>query len=503
MTTVVRGPAWSEAGLTVASGRYPLRVERHLGRLVDGLLPGVITTTTHARTFALHALVWAESTDRGLDQSETMDLLRRSEVVLGGITLAHEGEHFSVVPQPHGGDRLRRGVNEVGQLEVATLADPDNVAQQYSTNRNGFGGVYLGSERLLGLAEGSNPPRVGQRTDVGLLREALGGILELAAEDVLDQSTLQAAAPALCACAAPISADGPWLQRVFVHPQPLDEFEQADRPRRQTAQLLGQVLGLPEDIAATPQDRFRRALGFGDFIVTDQVASQLAIAQAWQGAILRNYSVGAWRRLWSWLVDQLGEPSPLHEIADVLADALDDISVGQLIDALPTRTGPGGVLLPAEEDLRMSQWEPDPTTEIRLLVLGALRLDDLNGRTLAAFAGREDEDDLGPRWFRSQLDSRRDDRLRDFGRWLTGVMVDRAQRVALSKMETNRSTGRFWIPSRIRERAGLISRLSREGWGEVGLRIDTFSSVLSGSGVIARDDDGVWHVTDAGAALLV
>jgi hypothetical protein len=430
-----------------------------------------------------------------------MDLLRRAEVVLGGITLEHEDEHFSVIPQPHGGDRLRRGLNEAGRLEVAKLADPDNKAQQYTPNRSGFGGVYIGSELRLGLAQGVRPPREGQRTDIAVLREALGEILELARQDVLDRGALKAA-PQLCACAAPVSPDGPWLQRVFVHPAPLEEFEQADRARRQTAQLLGQVLRLPDEAAMAPQDRFRRTLGFGEFIVADPVACQLPIAEAWRGAILRNYSVGAWRRLWSWLVDQLGEPAPLHELAGLLADALDKVSVAQLIDSLPARTGAGGVLLPAEEELRIGQWEPDPMTEIRLLTLGALRLEDLEGRTLAAFAGREDEDDLGPHWFRSQLDARREDRLRDFGRWLAEMMVDRAQRVALSKMEYNRSTGRFWIPSRVRERAGLLSRLSREGWGEVGLRIDTFSSVLSGSGVIARTEDGDWHVTDAGAALL-
>src|SRR5438132_13383866 len=111
MATVDRGPAWSETGLTVASGRYPLRVERHLGRLVDGLLPGVISTTTHARSFALHTLVWAEAADRGLDQAEAIDLLRRCEVVLAGVTLQHES-HFAWIPAPHGGDPIRKSVEE-------------------------------------------------------------------------------------------------------------------------------------------------------------------------------------------------------------------------------------------------------------------------------------------------------------------------------------------------------------------------------------------------------
>ena len=492
MATVVRGPAWSRQGLDVARGRYPLRVERHLGRLVDGLLPGVITTTGHARSFALHALVWAEAAERGLDQASALELLRRCEVVLAGVTLQHES-HLSWISGPHGGDAVRKGIEQSGELEVATLA------VSYTPNRSGFGGVYLGSELRLGLAKNGTPPKSGPRTDLIVLRKALGGIIELAAVDTIARSTL-AAAPHLCACAAPAHDDGPWLRQLFVKPEPLEEFEEADRARRETAQLLARVL--IDGTSAPPQDAFRQALAFGDFIASDSVASALPIAQAWRGAILRNYSVGAWRRIWSWLVDLLGEPATLTALADELASSLPNISVAEMVSELPTRIQ-GVELLPAEETLRASHPSPHPFTELQLLALGALRLDDLEGRALAAFAGREDDDDLGPLWFRAQLDARQGDPLQDFGRWLVELMVLRAQRVALTKMDFNRATGRFWIPSRIRERAGLISRLSREGWADVGLRIDTFSSVLAGCGVIARADDGIWHVTEEGEALLV
>jgi hypothetical protein len=498
MTTVVRGPGWTEPGLTVASGRYPLRVERHIGRLVDGLLPGVITTTGHARYFGLHTLIWAEAAERDLDADQTFELLRRSEVVLGGISLQHE-KHVSVVPQPHGGDRLRRNLNETGHLEVAVLADSENTAKQYTPNRSGFGGVYLGSELRLGLAEGVRPPRTGPRTDLAVLRDALGGILDLAQLDVVEIEAL-AAVPELCACAAPISPDGPWLRGVFVHPDEVEGFEQADRARRETSRLLGRVLAVPSD--QTPQDAFRHTLGFGSFVTDDAVAASLPIALAWRGAILRNYSVGAWRRIWSWLVDQLGEPVPAHVLATALADELPDTTVSSMLAGLPPRRDLSGSLAPAEEELRTAHPTPDPLTEIQLLSLGALRLEDLEGRALAAFAGRDDEDDLGPRWFRAELDARKGERLRDFGYWLAEMMLARAQRVALSKMDYDRRRGRFWIPSRIRERGGLLSRLSLEGWGEVGLRIDTYSSVLSGCGVIARDEHDRWHLTAAGSELL-
>ena len=92
---------------------------------------------------------------------------------------------------------------------------------------------------------------------------------------------------------------------------------------------------------------------------------------------------------------------------------------------------------------------PDPETELKLLALGALRLDDLEGRALAAFAGDPLESDLGPRWFRERLDRSRSQPLRQFGEELAEELVRRAWRVAFSKMEL-RADGTLWFPSRIR-----------------------------------------------------
>lgn len=466
-------------------------MERHLGRLVDGLLPGVITTTTHARAYALHTLVWAEAARRGLDDAQANEYLRRCEVVIGGITLQHE-QHGAWIPGPHGGEPIRKGIEQAGRLEVSELAG------LYTPNVMGFGGVYVGSEQRLGLLEPGRPPVPGPRANEEVLREALGEILELADEDVLPLDTLHAL-PHLCACGAPTHVDGPWLRQLFVNPEPADGLEEADRPRRDTARLLGRVLAGGIDVAA--QDAFRLKVAFGDFLTSDPVAASLPIADAWRGAILRNYSVGAWRRLWSWVVELLGEPATVATLAEQLAEALPDITVAEMIAGLPTHLE-GGVLLQAEESLRSAEPRPDPFTEIQLLTLGAMRLDDLAGRAVVAFAGRDDDDDLGPRWFRAQLDARDGDHLRDFGRWIAEMMVLRAQRIALSKM-VFRPNGTFWIPSRVRERAGLISRLSREGWADVGLRIDTFSSVLAGCGVIEHTAEGSWQLTAEGEQLLV
>jgi hypothetical protein len=89
LPAVVQGPAWSHPGLEVVSARYPLRVETHVLRLVARLLPGVITTTPHARAYALHGLVWSEAKRRGLDFDAAFELLRRCEVVVAGVALCH------------------------------------------------------------------------------------------------------------------------------------------------------------------------------------------------------------------------------------------------------------------------------------------------------------------------------------------------------------------------------------------------------------------------------
>jgi hypothetical protein len=304
MGTTIRGPAWSRKGLDVVGGRYPLRVERHLGRLVDGLLPGVITTTTHARAYALHTLVWADAEDRGMDQAAAVEQMRRCEVVQAAITLQHE-QHISWIPAPHGGDAIGNAIARDGVLNVAT------VAETYTPNAWGFGGVYLGSEARLGLVENRRPPIAGPRANLPLLREALGGLLELATKNTLSLPEL-AGASALCACAAPAAPDGPWLRSIFLKPDHSDTLEEADRARRETAQLLGRALS--GGIDGTPQGAFQHALAFGAFVETDAVASNLPIALAWRGAILRNYSVGAWRRIWSWLVGLLGEPATVASL---------------------------------------------------------------------------------------------------------------------------------------------------------------------------------------------
>src|SRR4051812_43008924 len=99
---------------------------------------------------------------------------------------------------------------------------------------------------------------------------------------------------------------------------------------------------------------------------------------------------------------------------------------------------------------------PPPGTRVpplMLLALGARRLEQLEGTALTAFGGSPRGDDLGPRWIARRLGEHPEDSVRDLARDLTELLVRRAQRVALSKMEPRGD--RFWLPSRVREREGL------------------------------------------------
>lgn len=246
-------------------------------------------------------------------------------------------------------------------------------------------------------------------------------------------------------------------------------------------------------------DAFVRGVAFGAFVDEDPIASGLPISQAWRGTILRNYSVGAWRRLWSWLVGRLDEPMTAEDLAAEAASVLPDQSVSAFLGDLPD-TVAGGELLPAEYEIRSAQTTPDPVAELSILALGANRSQELQGPVAHAFLGQDEP--LASLWMRAQLDAAMASgrSLSDFTSELVLRLIERAHRVALDKMR-QLGDGRLWMPTRLREREGILYRTSTEGWTDVALRIDTYGRVLFECGVLARDGQ-VWSVTEEGRGLL-
>lgn len=473
-------------------GRYPLRVEAHVGRLVGALLPGVITTTFQARQYSVHALGWAEAERRGLDLDDARKLVRRLEVAIAGVWAEHDCP--ILLPGAHGGDVIGDALAHDGVLQVARLQEPG----QYAEPKAGFASTYYGSEVVLGALRAGAPPKPGERYDDTAVRAALGGLLDLADQDVIDRATL-AGAGGLCVCGAAGGApDRAWLRRLLLEADYRGPHEKRHAARRATTRLLlGAIRRRPD---RRPLEAFRDEVCFGDFLQRDPLAVDVAEGPAWQGIILRNYSVGAWRRLWAWMVNGLDVPATAGEIADRVAGVLPTTSMRDFVDALPARKDSSG-LISAEGQVRADSSKPDPATELRVLCLGAGRLDDLDGAARTAFVGQPTEDDLGPIWFARHLDASLWMSACDFGRDLARRLVARSRRVALSKTRL-RPDGTLWMPTRLREHAGLYARRDTEGWNDVALRIDTYAQVLAGAGVLRRDKDGTWEIDDEGLRLV-
>lgn len=468
-----------------ARGRFPLRVETAVSRLVDQLVPGVITTTRQARYYAIHVLGATAAAERGLEREEAYELLRRLEVVTAAIYRLHD-PHRRVLTVAHGQERIDRFIRG-DQLHVA-----DGARLKTGMSQAGFRNVYTGVLVRLGLLVPGEPPRPTAAAADPAIAEGLDGLLEFADQDVLEVSVLRGASH-LCLCQTAEAPDGAWLRHVMFGVTPAEgRAGQDDRHRQLTTKmLLGALSGGAHPRA---EGAFRRAHGFGAPVVDDTTETGL-VAAAWRGAILRNYSVTAWREMWRWLALRLAEePMSADELADRLARAAGDEPVRDFIEALPPRSGSAGELLAAEEDLRRDE-DDEPRRHLRHLALGAMRLDDLGGRTLRAFIGDE-RHDLGPAWFRGELDRYAAGPLSELAGELAHTLVRRAKRVAYSKMEIR--DGRVWIPTRLHELGDKLWVEGEEGAGDVSLRQWALAEVLIGLGILDRDPEGLLVVTDLG-----
>jgi hypothetical protein len=481
---LVEGPAWTGFGLEESAGRYPLRVETAVSRLVDQLLPGVITTTRHARMYCVHALAWADAEERGLDEQAAKELVRRCEVVICAVHHFHE-QHRVDLSSAHGEDRLPRFLD-------GERLDLTGAAQLGGLSESGFAGVYQGPCVRIGALSSDKPPRPGARADVDALRAGLGQLLDLASNDTLDGDELRGAGH-LCLCEAANAADGHWLRRILL--EDVENGRPDDRNRQLTCLLLLDTLH--EQPSSEPARAFRESWAFGGPLGDPSSDERAMVASMWRAAALRNYSVGAWRALWRWLAQQLNmNPMTAEVLGDQLAESLDDISVGELIVGLPARME-GDVILSAEAQIANEDWTT--MSAIRQLALGAERLNDLQAETLSAFVGT-DRTDLGPRWVAELLQGGNEHMVRGLARDLAAVLVRRAKRVALSKMYLTRA-GRPFVPTRLRDRDGILSVWGEEGAGEVALRTDTLSAVLAGLGVLTVDAAGRYAPSELGEEL--
>ena len=143
------------------------------------------------------------------------------------------------------------------------------------------------------------------------------------------------------------------------------------------------------------------AVVFSDALQNDPVLADIGEAAAWRGALLRNYSISAWRRLWAALVRTIGQAD---DSADRSAEDLQTWLAGQMPDTTvrafmadmpPGMTGRHPA--PAEWTVLADGGVRDPLTNVRLLLLGSRRAQDLDGEARTVFLGRQSEI-LNPLW---------------------------------------------------------------------------------------------------------
>lgn len=484
----LRGPDWTPLGLDLRAGRFPLQVEKHMLNMTARLLPGVSTVTINARYYNLHALVALEAGARDLDWDDALRLLRRVEVVFAAAALVNRAP---VVSTPHGAGVIAPRIAG-GTVDVDALSTPK---VGYSDADRGFWGPYLGSEAALGLIDPLAPTRPGRRCDEAAIRSGFDGIIELAEQSQVSTAELSQL-PHLRLDGAGL-ADGVSILALLANPPTGSDntFAATDRARRATSRtLLGAIAAHP---GASFSQAFHGYVAFSGDGLTEAEGDADAVA-AWRGVLLRRYSVGAWRRIWQWLVDLL-EPGALtmSELVEAATEHLPYGTVRDFVAQLPD-TQSDDVPLPAEEAVRDGASDSVPQTEFAVLALGARRVEELTGRTRDAFLGPYTT--LGPQWMAERLETWRDRPMRDFGADLTRQLVLRSQRIAMSKARLNATTGKLWMPTRVFERDGLLYRTSGEGGGDVGLRVEQLGGMLASLGAVRRAGPG-WELTDIGEGL--
>lgn len=305
----------------------------------------------------------------------------------------------------------------------------------------------------------------------------------------------------LCVCQSAASSDGNWLARLLAQPGIGGERPTRAWTRRQTLRTIARCVQLTTvNRASTDIAEF---LAYDEAVTQDAVLTSTPIAAQWRGAILRNYSVGAWRDLWQWLVESIDGIIARATLGDLFAGELPDQAVGAFSAQLPATRTPDGQ--PARAELDRDLAECDLARQyLSILLLGARRSRELTGNELAGFQGREAGDineELAPAWLASQVDDWRDQSVQDFARWLTELMINRSQRLALGKASPDRKTGVLKIPSRVYLRDGFIFRDSSEGGGRASLRLDQLAGVLAGVGLLSRDSHGRWAAGPRGDLL--
>ncbi|WP_242911415.1 hypothetical protein [Actinomadura terrae] len=512
----VEGPEWSCRGIEQKAGRYPLQVEAPVMRLAELLVPGISTQTRYVRYYALYAALGAHAAEHDLDGAATRRLLRRCEVVLAGVSIAHDD------PETWPGmAHAVAGIEpffEGGVLDIDAAVgkdEPDGepstssrTDRSYSPRSSGFWSQYLGPSTVLGASvDEDGAPRPGRHACPAEVVDLFAPLLRAAAGRALDGAGLRALAP--LAMQAPDPPEAPWLRGLFTATRDgrhvPEEWGPDDRRRRATFRMVGRAAALHGgDAAYGWEECARSAVAFGDEVESDPVLRGVENVLGWRGTLLRNYSVGAWRRLWAGLVRSIGSQDgegdrSRDELRAWLADPMPDMSLRACLDGVPA-TMSGGHPAPAERAiLEQADWR-DPVVNVTILLIGGRRVRELTGEAHATFLGQR-HDILNPLWVAHLIEDFADRPVKDLAVRLVDDMLAQARRVALAKTRPD-GNGRMRFFSRIHERGGRYYKTGEEGEGDIGVRLHQVGDLAEQLGLLVLGEDGAAAPTPLGAELL-
>ncbi|MFI7534820.1 hypothetical protein [Streptosporangium sp. NPDC049376] len=470
------GPDWAIRGLNQRAGRYPLSVEAPVLRAVEALVPGVSTLTRYIRYYAFYAALAAHCAEKNLDDEGCRRLLRCGEVVFAA---AHHEVPAETPPGPaHGIDRVRAFYGDRLDLARAAAEGKDS----YSPRSRGFWEQYGGPSAVLGtttLDEGAlRPGRHSCPHDVRLLFQP---VFSLAEADSVSSEELAALKDVTLQSER--RPEAPWMVDLFTASRAgrhdPAEWEPDDLIRRASLRVLARAVELYGAEGGSFEEVLRSAVAFGDQIDVDPVLSSIEQSQGWRGVLLRHYSIGAWRRLWAALVASIGGEDgdadrTRDELRAWLADQLDDMPVGVVLDELGPLQDSSGHPLPRERQLLAAGDRREPLTNVKLLLAGALRAQELTGIAQKTFLGprrRGMGEILDPTWVRFLAEDYRARSFKDLGARLVDDMLAQAARIARAKMRRDPATGRLLLFSRVHERNDRFFKTSNEGDGDIGLRV--------------------------------
>ncbi|UYF92631.1 hypothetical protein OCS65_19420 [Rhodococcus aetherivorans] len=497
---ILEGPAWCAPGLDTKGSRFPLRVEAPVMNLVDALVPGVSTMTSNSRYYSLYWALADYAHDQDFDTLTCRTVLRRAEVALALASLVDTGTGGLDGPgDMHGADTVR---TRLLTRSAECLADVGEGS--YSPRVWGFWSQYKGPVVTLGIASTDREAlRRGPRATPDSVKAMFRPFLDLVADRPV---TVDDAADLIdLTRVLPDSADVAPLRAVMTATESggtQTVWTANDRTRRSTFRILARAVQLqPSGKGWT--DRFFNAVAYGSALDGDPVlAMEGKRAQTWRGLLLRHHSVGAWRRLWSALVDQVvaaGVPVARQDLHEWIRGSTTDDTVEMFLRGCPDPFDAHGHPAPAE--VRLRELREPIEADLGVLLLGSLRDDQLTGVTQQAFRGHAGRGRyLDPRWVAHQRREHLHRPLSDFACTLVDDMLAQSHRVALLKMHID-GNGRMKLPTKLHERNGRYFADNREGSGNVGLRLEQLGGLGTQLGLF--DTAGERVVTTERAATLL